>query len=141
APGKIIPGAAVKSFRLPGLIVGCRCRCSIRSAEAAGRHITRRNTGCIRQMWLFPVAHPVFLLARRRVDTSGKPAMPTRRHPRGLGLTIIDDPTPVAIPLAVVLVAELILTDEFALTGDEEPGPHGLAVPPGEEFQQKSLEF
>ena len=68
------------------------------------------------------------LLARRlgRRDFLGdvmQPAVPGRRDLRGFGLALVVDEATLRIVLeAVVLVAELIGSDQFALPPQHEPG-------------------
>src|SRR5262245_9634307 len=74
-----------------------------------------------------------------------QPAVPGRRHGRGLGDAVVDHPPPLEfqrwIDLAtfgpVVAIAELVLADELAIEPGPQLGAEGLAVPPGEEAQEK----
>src|SRR5207237_9028777 len=74
-------------------------------------------------------------------------AVPGRRHHRRLGETFIDHPAPLhvergvdlAVARAVVAVAELVAADLFAIKPRPELRAEGLAVPPGEEAQEKNF--
>jgi len=86
---------------------------------------------------------------RRRIDRVMQPAVPARRRRRGFGDAVIDHPAPLeaerridrSAARAVVGVAELIVTDEFALTPRIEERVEGRAVPPREEPQEKVFDL
>src|SRR5258705_5472314 len=73
---------------------------------------------------------------RRSVDGVMQPGMPLRRHARGLGLAVIDDPASLSARhaaaanqlsttlLPVVAVAELVGADQLALPPREQPPAH-----------------
>src|SRR3954454_16981131 len=88
------------------------------------------------------------LLARRNVMRMGQPGAPGRRHARGLGDTVIDDPAPLVAhrgvdlmpPGAIILVAELVRADELALAPRIKIRAPGLTVPPGQAAQKNLFE-
>ena len=58
---------------------------------------------------------------------------------RGFGIAVVDDPAARAVLLPIVAVAGFVLADELAGPPGPEAGAERLAVPPGEELQEKGL--
>src|ERR1700719_3986564 len=133
--------------RLPGLVIAGGGRAAAGLQRRARGPVGVGRAGEIRPVRLLPLARLVLLFRGRHVDGVVQPAVPGRRHARGLRDAVIDHPSPlkaearIDLPssCAIVAVAELVLADEFAV----EPGPQlraeGLAVPPGEEAKPKRL--
>src|SRR5690606_29694511 len=136
-PAVIPVRPAVALFRLPRLVVAGRNRAASLRQDAALRPIGLRRAGQVRPVRLLPFARRV--VDQRLVMGVVQPAVPVRRHPGGLHQAVVDHPAPPAAPLAIVAVAELVLADELALPPRVHPGAERLAVPPGEDLQQKLL--
>src|SRR5205823_11431989 len=99
----------------------------------------------VRDMRLFPLARRIFLFGRREIDNVMQPAMPGWRHPAGFGIAVVDHPATLetegrvdlAAVGAVVAVALLVYADQFAEAPRPQLRAERLAIPPGEEFEQK----
>src|SRR5207237_3022023 len=84
---------------------------------------------------------------RPPMDGLMKPAMPGRRPPRRLGITVIDHPAPLeaerridrAALGAEIAVALLVGAHQFTEPPGPQLGAEGLAVPPCEELEQKQF--
>src|SRR5262249_19556448 len=106
-----------------------------------------RRTGEIGPMGLLPGVWLGRIQWRRHVLRMVQPAMPRRRHFGGLGEPVIDHPPALesenridlAATGAVIAIAKLVRADELAVEFRPHLRPEGLAVPPGEKAQQKSL--
>src|SRR5271165_997896 len=133
----------------PGLIIAARglARTGLERRTVGP---DRRGRACrVRHMRQLPWVRLVVFRRRRRVDRVMEPAVPARRGHRGFGDAIIDHPAPLeaerridrSAARAVIGVAELIVTDEFALTPRIEERVEGRAVPPGEEPQEKVFDL
>src|SRR5262249_54307346 len=83
------------------------------------------------------------------VDGVVQPAVPGWRHGRGFRGAVVDHPAPLEVQRrvdlaalgAVVAVAELVLAHELAEAPSPQLRAEGLAIPPGEEAQQKGLQL
>src|SRR5271165_5142097 len=137
--------AALSASRRPRHVVAGRLRALAARKRRAGRPVRIRRAGQVRHMRLFPLAQLVAVLGRRGVDGVMHPAMPSRRDAACLGKAVVDHPAPLemqrGIDLAaaapVVAVALLVLADQLAEPIGPELGAEGLAIPPGEEFEQE----
>src|SRR6202158_4267586 len=131
--------------RLPGFVIAGGGRAAAGFERRARRPVGVRRAGEIRPVRLLPLARLVVLLGRRHVDGVVQPAVPRRRHARGLGDAAIDHPAPLeaearidlAAARAVVAVAEFVLADELAVEPSPQLRTEGLAVPPGEKAEPK----
>ena len=133
--------------RRPGLVVTGSLGPAAAGKRRAGRTVGLRRAGHVRDMRLLPLARRVALFGRRDIDGVMDPAVPVRRYLGRLGIAVIDHPAPLeaerrvdlAALGAIVGVALLVVTDQFA----EPPRPQlcakGLAAPPCKKFQQKQL--
>src|SRR4029079_4522597 len=107
----------------------------------------RRRAGQIWPVRLLPGPRLIALFVGRHIDGVVEPAVPRRRHRRGLGLAVVDHPAPfhqqrridLAAAGAEIAVAELVLTDRFAVPPGPELGAEGLAIPPGEKAEEKGF--
>src|SRR5689334_738873 len=73
--------------------------------------------------------------------------MPRRRHGRGFGITIVDDPAPLetehpvdlAAARAEITIAELVFAHRLAIHPRPELGAECLRIPPGEQLEQETF--
>src|SRR5258705_13674616 len=108
--------------RLPGLVVAGRGGAAAARQRRAGRPVSRRRPRQVRDVRLFPFARRVAFLGRRDIDSVVQPAMPVRRHARGLGITVVDHPAPLkaerrgdlAADGAIIAITLLVRADQFA---------------------------
>src|SRR5205085_6303917 len=113
--------------RAPRPIIAGGARAAALGERRARRPVGGRRAGEVRPVRLLPGARRVGLAGRRQVDRVMQPAVPARRHGRGLGIAIVDHPAALeteglvdlAAAGAVIAVAVLILADELAI----EPRP------------------
>src|SRR5437667_3576681 len=134
--------------RRPGLIIAGRGVAAVLGKRRAGRAIGLRRAGEIRPVRLLPGPGLHNLLGRRHVDGVMQPAMPARRHLRGLRIAVVDHPAALeperrvdlAAAGSVIAIAELVGPDRFAIGPGPQLGPERGAVPPGEEAQQEGLD-
>src|SRR5262249_20399753 len=106
-----------------------------------------RCAGEIRPMRLLPRVRLGVIQRRRDIHAAMQPAMPGRRYLGGLDEPIVDHPPALetenridlAATGAVIAIAELVRADELAVEFRPHLRSEGLAVPPGEKAQQKSL--
>src|SRR5882757_2219416 len=135
----------VSASRRPGLVVAGRSRPAAARQRRAGRPVRCRRPRQVRDVRLFPFARRVAFFGRRDIDGVMQPAMPVRRHARGLGITVVDHPAPLkaerrvdlAADGAIIAITLLVRADQFAKPPCPQLGAKGLAIPPGKEFEQK----
>src|SRR6476620_11180982 len=129
----------------PGLVVagglGTAAACQRRTRGPVGGRCPRH----VRDVRLCPLARHVFFFGRREIDGVMDPAMPGWRYTRRLGITVIDHPAALeaerrvylAAARAIIAIALLVLSDQFAEPPRPQLRAERLAIPPGEEFEQK----
>src|SRR5262245_2452216 len=133
--------------RPPRPVVAGGARAAPLRQGRTARPVGRRRAGQIGPVRLLPRVRAVLLGGRRYVDRVMQPAVPARRHARGLGVAVIDHPAPLeakrlvdlAAARAVVVVAVFVLADEFAIEPRPQLRAERLTVPPGEEAQQQGF--
>src|SRR5215510_140044 len=95
-------------------------------------------------MWLLPGPRRVALKRRRGIDQVVQPTVPFRRHLRGLGQGLVDDPAARhtqgtdAPALLVVAVAGGIGAHQLAPEGGVKAVRPGVATPPTEDFPDQT---
>src|SRR5262249_49500994 len=113
----------------------------------ATRPVRARRAGEVWPVRLPPGPRLHLVLRGRDVDRVMQPAVPGRRHHRSLGGPAVDHPTPLEaerrVDLAAfgaeVVIAELVLADEFAVEARPDLRAEGLAVPPREKADEERL--
>src|ERR1700756_448725 len=133
--------------RRPGLIVAGRLRPAAARQRRARRTVSRWRPRHVWYMRLFPFARLVILLGRRHVHHMVQPAVPAWRNAGRFGEPVIDHPAPLEVQRrvdlaafgAVIAIALRVLPDQLAEPVGPELRAKGLAVPPGEELQEKLL--
>src|SRR6185503_14654826 len=118
---------------LPRLIIRRR-RLGGGKIKAALGPIGRVRAGRIRNVRLLPFMRLIAYGRGRFVDNPVHPAVPPRRNGRCLGIAIVGHPAP-AVPVLIIMIAELIGADETADQRGIDTRADGGAVPPGEEVR------
>src|SRR5437868_15446755 len=129
----------------PGLIIAGRFRATAAAHSRTSRAVGCRRTGQVRLVRLLPFARYIILFGRRYVHGVVDPAMPVRRDRAGFGIAVVNHPAALeaqrridlAALGAVIFVALLVGTDQFAESRRPQVRPEGRPAPPREEFQQK----
>lgn len=129
----------------PRLVITCGWWAMSRGQSRALRTICCGRTSEIGLMRQLPFLRHVVFLARGYVDRIMQPAVPAGRNGRGLGIAIIDHPAALdadgriyfAATRAIIAIAVLIFTHEFAMKARGPQGAEGCAVPPGKDAQQE----
>ncbi len=110
--------------------------------------IGERRAGHVGQVVLLPDLTAQRRFGGRLIEGMVEPAMPVRRHPRGFGDTVINDPAARAahrarrIGFLVITVALLVLADKpCAAPEQRKGGSHRRAVPPGEDTLKHFYSF
>src|SRR5919198_1187732 len=138
-------GRAALAVGVPGLVVAGRLGPTSLGLRRADRTIGAGGTSEIGSVRLPPRPRRDLFLGRRHIDGVVQPAMPGRRHDRGFGSAVVNDPASLeaerridlAALRAVIAVAELVLAHELAIEGGPQQRAEGRPIPPGKEAQEK----
>src|SRR6185312_1836964 len=117
----------------PGLVIARRLRALAAAIGVARRPVGERRARLVRLVRLLPGPGRL-VAARHDIGRAMQPGIPLRRHLRGLGLALIEDPAALQahrarILAAVIAIAEGIGADRLASQPGIEPGTDRHLVP------------